>query len=83
MSADDRAGELVVERRDAVAIVTLARVAKANALDFRLLEELDRVLDAVDRDVGIEVMVLDSASPKLAGIRSTIEQAQLGRRKVL
>lgn len=65
MSPNERAGELVVERRDAVAIVTLARVAKANALDFCLLEELDRVLDAVDRDVGIEVMVLASASPKV------------------
>lgn len=60
----ERRDEVQVERRDAIAIVTLARTAKANALDFVLLDAFERTLDAIDRDDAIRVMVLASASPK-------------------
>jgi enoyl-CoA hydratase len=60
----ERAGDIVVECREAVAIVTLGRVAKANALDFPMLDALERALDAIDRDDTVKAMVLASASPK-------------------
>ncbi len=62
--AGDRSGEVLLERTGAVATVTLARTAKANALDFPLLDALERVLDGIDRDPGVKVMILASSSPK-------------------
>jgi hypothetical protein len=44
--------------------VTLARTAKANALDQPLLDALEAARDAIDRDPGCKVMLLASASPK-------------------
>lgn len=64
VSAVDRAGDVTVERRDAVAIVTLGRVAKSNALDVPMLEALERALDGIDRDDAIKVVLLASASAK-------------------
>jgi enoyl-CoA hydratase/carnithine racemase len=60
----ERAGDIVVERREAITIVTLARVAKANALDFPMLDAFERALDGIDRDDTVKAMVLASASPK-------------------
>jgi enoyl-CoA hydratase len=54
---------LRIETAGATTIVTLARGAKANALDQPLLDALDAALDAVDRDPGCKVMILASASP--------------------
>jgi enoyl-CoA hydratase/carnithine racemase len=59
-----RAGDLTVSQRDGIAVVTLARIDKANALDFPLLEALEDTLAAIDRDEGVKVLVLTSASAK-------------------
>lgn len=64
MTGADRANDIIVERREAVAIVTLGRVAKANALDFPMLDALERALDGIDRDDAVKAVVLTSASPK-------------------
>lgn len=65
MSTDLRTDDVRVERREAIAIVILARVAKANALDFAMLEAFEQTLDAIDRDDTIKAMVLASAHPKV------------------
>jgi enoyl-CoA hydratase len=64
MSTPERANDIVVEHRGAIAILTLGRVSKANALDIPMLDALDAALDGIDRDDGIKVVVLASASPK-------------------
>jgi enoyl-CoA hydratase len=64
MSDADRSNDVVVARREAVAVVTLGRVAKANALDFPMLEMLEAALDAIDRDDAVKAVVLTSASAK-------------------
>ena len=64
MTGSERADDIVVTRREAVAILTLGRVAKANALDFPMLEALECALDALDRDDGVKAVVLASASAK-------------------
>jgi enoyl-CoA hydratase/carnithine racemase len=64
MTEVDRSRDVVVERRDGTAIITLGRIAKANALDFVLLGALERVLDEVDCDDGVKAVVLASSSPK-------------------
>ena len=56
--------ELHVAHDGAIATVTLARTAKANALDLPLLDALEAALDAIDRDPGCKVMLLASASLK-------------------
>ncbi|MBK9674083.1 MAG: enoyl-CoA hydratase/isomerase family protein [Betaproteobacteria bacterium] len=56
--------DLQVGHDGAIATVTLARTAKANALDQPLLDALEAALDAIDRDPGCKVMLLASASPK-------------------
>jgi len=56
--------DLHVEHDGAITTVTLARTAKANALDQSLLDALDAALDAIDRDPGCKAMILASASAK-------------------
>jgi enoyl-CoA hydratase/carnithine racemase len=62
MTDRDAAGDVRIEQEGPITVVTLARTAKANALDQPLLEALDRALVAVDCDAGCKVMVLASAS---------------------
>jgi enoyl-CoA hydratase/carnithine racemase len=64
MTAATRPGEVIVTRDGAVTVVTLARTAKANALDLPLLADLEVALDAIDRDPGCKAMILASASAK-------------------
>jgi enoyl-CoA hydratase/carnithine racemase len=64
MTGSERSNDIVVERRQAIAVVTLGRVAKANALDVPMLEALEAAVDAIDRDDAVKVVVLTSASPK-------------------
>lgn len=60
----ERSNDVVVTRREAIAVITLGRVAKANALDLPMLEALDKALDGIDRDDGVKAVVLASASVK-------------------
>ena len=52
---------VVVERRDAVAEVTLNRPEKLNALNRRLQSELAQALDAIGRDETVRVVILTGA----------------------
>jgi len=64
MTTASRADEVKVARDGAITVVTLARTAKANALDLPLLAALDAALDAIDRDPDCKAMILASASAK-------------------
>lgn len=65
MAADhtsDTAPLVVVDRpRDDVAVVTLNRPDRLNALSFALVDELHAVLDGIDRDNTCRVVVLTGA----------------------
>ena len=66
---DDVAPELLVERRDAVALVTLNRPAVRNALNGSLRASLWREMSALDADDEIAAVVLTGADPAFcAGI---------------
>lgn len=56
-------GVLSVERRGEVAIVTLRRPEKRNALSIELREELRRAFDEVGADAGVGCVVLTGAGP--------------------
>ena len=55
--------QLRVEQAGAVAVLTINRPARRNALGQQLIEELSRELDRADRDAGTRVVVLTGASP--------------------
>jgi len=50
-----------LERSEVVAILTLARPERLNAIDKRMLSELQHALDAVERDNGLRVLVVKGA----------------------
>jgi len=50
-----------LERSGVVAILTLARPERLNAIDKRMLSELQDALDAVERDNGLRVLVVKGA----------------------
>ena len=50
-----------LERSGVVAILTLARPERLNAIDKRMLSELQHALDAVERDNGLRVLVVKGA----------------------
>jgi enoyl-CoA hydratase len=50
-----------LERSGAVALLTLARPERANAIDKQMLGELQRALDAVERDDEIRALVVKGA----------------------
>ena len=52
---------LIYEKRDAVALVTLNRPERANAMDRPLLRELNAVCDVVEADDGVRALVLTGA----------------------
>lgn len=52
-----------VEHRDNVAIVTLDRANRRNALGSAMIEELDHQLSALDRDPSVGAIVLTGAQP--------------------
>jgi enoyl-CoA hydratase len=65
-------GVLSVERRGEVAIVTLRRPEKRNALSIELREELGRAFDEVGTDAGVGCVVLTGAGPAFcAGMDTT------------
>jgi enoyl-CoA hydratase/carnithine racemase len=56
-------GVLSVERRDQVAVVTLCRPEKRNALSIELREELGRAFEEVGSDAAVGCVVLTGAGP--------------------
>jgi len=55
---------ITVESRDAVAIVTINRAEKLNALDDRTVDELDAAFAAIGADVAIRGVILTGAGEK-------------------
>jgi enoyl-CoA hydratase/carnithine racemase len=55
---------ILTERRDAVAVITLNRPEKLNALSFGLVRELDEALTEYERDDGIKAVVLTGAGER-------------------
>jgi enoyl-CoA hydratase len=69
---------LLVEKRDAVAILTLSRPEKYNALNHALLTELDHALDALAADRAIRALVITGA-----GEKAFVSGADIGELSVL
>ncbi len=55
---------ILTERRDTVAIVTLNRPEKLNALSFPLVRELDEALSEYERDDSVQAVVLTGAGER-------------------
>jgi enoyl-CoA hydratase len=55
---------ILVEREDALAIVTLNRPSVLNALSLMLLRELAAALEALDRDPSVRAVILTGAGEK-------------------
>ena len=55
---------LLVQRRDAVAVVTFNRPEKLNALSTPVLDRLDEALGDLEADAGVRAVVLTGAGPK-------------------
>jgi enoyl-CoA hydratase/carnithine racemase len=55
---------ILTERRDAVAVITLNRPEKLNALSFGLVRELDEVLTEYERDEAVRAVVLTGAGER-------------------
>jgi len=53
-----------VERDGKIATVTIDRPEKLNAIDNRVLDELERAFDELERDGGIRVVILTGAGEK-------------------
>jgi enoyl-CoA hydratase/carnithine racemase len=69
------AGLLSIERRDEVALVTLQRPEKRNALSIELRQELADAFDALSEDRGVGCVVLTGAGPAFC---SGMDTAQFG-----
>jgi enoyl-CoA hydratase len=54
---------LLVQRMDQVAIITIDRPAKLNALNLEVLQSLDAVCDDVDRDHNLRAAVICGSGP--------------------
>jgi 2-(1,2-epoxy-1,2-dihydrophenyl)acetyl-CoA isomerase len=55
---------IISERRDAVALITLNRPEKLNALSFPLMEELDDALTGYEADEDIKAVILTGAGER-------------------
>ena len=55
---------IISERRDAVALITLNRPEKLNALSFPLMEELDDALSGYEADDDVKAVVLTGAGER-------------------
>src|SRR4249919_3582715 len=60
----DNLENLIVDRQDAVAIVTINRPRVLNALNSHTLEELERVILGLRHDAAVRVVVLTGAGEK-------------------
>jgi enoyl-CoA hydratase/carnithine racemase len=66
-------GRVTVSREAAIAVLTLDRPAKLNALDMAMLTELERHLDDVDHDANIRVLILTGAGERSFCVGADIE----------
>ena len=55
---------ILSERLDGVALITLNRPEKLNALSFPLMEELDRALTGYEQDDDIKAVILTGAGER-------------------
>ena len=55
---------LLVERRDRVAVITVSRPDKLNALNAATLQQMDAAFDGLEGDAGIGGVVITGAGPK-------------------
>ena len=62
-TGSDAAGVLREERRDAVAILTLARPSARNALSLEMLAALQSAIDRVSVDRSVSAVVVDALGP--------------------
>ena len=70
---------ILSERHDAVALITLNRPDKLNALSYGLIRELDEELTRIEEDEAIKVVVLTGAGEKAFSAGADIhEMADLG-----
>ncbi len=74
---------VLCEIRDKVALLTLNRPAKLNALNYELIERLMELLDVIERDETIRVIVLTGAGDRafssgadIAGFAPSVRQGQ-------
>jgi enoyl-CoA hydratase len=67
---------ILVERRDAVAIVTLNRPKQLNALNSQLIDELTRALASFDADPAIAAVVLTGSEKAFAAGADIKEMAE-------
>jgi enoyl-CoA hydratase len=65
-----------LERRDTVALLTLARPERLNAIDRRMLNELQLALDDVERDDELRVLVVQGAGANFSSGFDLKEQMQ-------
>jgi enoyl-CoA hydratase len=68
---------ILTERRDKVGLITLNRPQALNALNARLIDELNHALDAFERDPGIGCIVLTGSSKAFAAGADIKEMADL------
>jgi enoyl-CoA hydratase len=65
-----------LERRGAVALLTLARPERLNAIDLRMLNELQLALDDVERDDELRVLIVQGAGGNFSSGFDLKEQMQ-------
>lgn len=70
---------VLLDRRDAIAIVRLNRVDKHNAISRQLAEELIATLDALEADDDVRVIVLTGAGEKAFCAGADMAESALGR----
>lgn len=70
---------VLLDRRDAVAIVRLNRIDKHNAISRQLSEELIATLDALDADDDVRAIILTGAGEKSFCAGADMAESALGR----
>jgi enoyl-CoA hydratase/carnithine racemase len=63
MLVTQQGSEVLVERRGEIAILTIDRPSRRNAIGVQLIERLAEGLDRAERDSGIRVVVLTGTAP--------------------
>ena len=67
-------GVVLVERKEAIAIITINRPEKLNALNAEVFTALQNVLDALEKDASIKVLILTGKGDKAFVAGADIEQ---------
>jgi len=69
---------ILIEKRDAVAIITLNRPKQLNALNEKLMDELNQAIAGFDEDPAIAAVVLTGSEKAFAAGADIKEMAELG-----